>query len=127
MALRVLTGILAVSVPTGEAVIRFNPHNLLSADSPTTSLSGTTTIGPNVRFDAVPAKLVALRQLVIVTHNVNALVGLADDFRERLRVDDSIDRDQLRITWNAAVNLDRPFIRILPEEISYMVIGVVPG
>ena len=126
MALRILTGIIAIKVPTGRAIIGFNPHRLISADSTTTSLSETTTIGRNAQFEAVPAKLVALRQLGIQTFNVNAIVGLADDFSEHLRVNDEVNRDQLTISWNASVDVTKPFIRILAEEISYMVIGTVP-
>jgi hypothetical protein len=62
---------------------------------------------------------------MIQTSNVNAVFGLADDFREQLTVDDEISVNQLKITWNAAVNLDKPFIRLLPHEISYMVVGIV--
>lgn len=126
MALRILTGFLTMGPPRGEAIIRFNPHGLLSADSPTTSLGEISTIGGNGRFEAVPAKLVALRELRVNTRNVNALIGLADSFSTTCKVGDSIDRDQLKITWDAAVDVAKPFIRILPQEISYMVIGEVP-
>ncbi|MBK7874921.1 MAG: hypothetical protein IPJ77_04090 [Planctomycetes bacterium] len=126
MALRILTGIITVGPPRGEATIRFEPHGLASADSTATTVSELKAIGGSGRFTATPAKFVALRELGIQTFNVNAVFGLADNFSEALKVGDSITRDELRITWDAAADLSKPFIRVLPREISYMVIGNVP-
>jgi len=111
MALRILTGLVNVSSggpKTGNVTISFNPHQRSAG---TVGVVERTTIGPAGRFTAVPGKVVALRQI--------KLIGVDPMSDYSFRLNDSISRDALTIRWRATGPA-------FTEEISYMVVGVVP-
>jgi hypothetical protein len=111
MALRVLSGLVNVksSGPkNGRVRIGFDPHQKISGDA---SPVERRTIGPAGRFISIPAKIIALRQI--------SLIGLDPMADYKLRLGDTITRDDLEITWSGKGPA-------FSEEISYMVIGEVP-
>ena len=123
MAVRVLSGIIVCGAPVSFVRIGFNPHQVLETDpnSSATTVSERRAIGPARDFVSTPAKHVALRQLVFQTRG-----GGGQSVHEELVVNDAISATELRVSWNAAVDLNTDFSQIVPVEISYMVIGEVP-
>jgi len=123
MAIRILSGIIICGAPVSFVRIGFNPHQVLEVDpnSSATTVLERRAIGPARNFVSAPAKHVALRQLVFQTRG-----GGGQSVRQELVVNDTISATELRVSWNAAVNLNADFSRIIPVEISYMVIGDVP-
>jgi hypothetical protein len=111
MALRVLSGFVNVKSTgpkNGRVRIGFDPHEKISGDANPVERK---TIGPSGRFKSVPAKIIALRQV--------SLIGLDPIPDYKLRLGDTITRDDLEITWSGKGPA-------FSEEISYMVIGEVP-
>jgi len=111
MALRVLSGFVNVKSTgpkSGRVRIGFDPHQKISGDANPVERK---TIGPSGRFVSTPAKLIALRQV--------SLIGLDPMADYKLRLGDTITRDDLEITWSGKGPA-------FSEEISYLVIGEVP-
>ncbi len=111
MALRVLSGFVNVKSTgpkSGRVRIGFDPHQKISGDANPVERK---TIGPSGRFVSTPAKLIALRQV--------SLVGVDPMADYKLRLGDTITRDDLEITWSGKGPA-------FSEEISYLVIGEVP-
>jgi hypothetical protein len=115
MAMRVLSGLLITrGVPRGSATIQFIPHHRVRGDG---ELAKTIEQGPERQFDSKPCRMVALRE-----------IKAADEYKRSnfityehvFRIDTTGTRDDLTITWDV-----RGDTHI--EEISYMVIGEVPG
>jgi len=123
MALRTLSGVIVCGAPVSFVRIGFNPNQTIEVDpnSSATSVTERRAIGPARDFVGTPAKHVALRQLVFQTRG-----GGGTGIHEELVVNDVISATELRVSWNAAVNLNADFSRIVPVEISYMVVGEVP-
>ena len=111
MALRVLSGFVNVKSTgpkSGRVRIGFDPHEKISGDANPIERK---TIGPSGRFTSAPAKIIALRQV--------SLIGLDPMPDLKLRLGDTITRDDLEITWSGKGPA-------FSEEISYLVIGEVP-
>jgi len=73
------------------------------------------TIGPAGNFIKVPAKIVSLRQIKVMTYVAVVVGGLSAP--AKYKIGDSINKQRLKITWSAGLGK--------VEEISYMVIGEV--
>jgi hypothetical protein len=111
MALRVLSGLVNIrsSGPkSGSVRIGFNPHQRTQG---TVGVVERATVGPAGRFVAVPAKIIALRQITLLG------IGPMPDYKFRLA--DTISRDSIRIRWSGVGPA-------FSEEVSYMIIGEVP-
>jgi hypothetical protein len=110
MAIRILTGIVNIGTTpgpkNGTVRIGFNPFALIAGPVPIVELGE---VGPAVRFNSVPAKMVALRQISI----------LIPTDEMRFTVNDEITRDDLTITWHGKG-------ACFSEEISFLVFGEVP-
>jgi hypothetical protein len=110
MPVRILTGIVNVgSAPgpkAGSVTIGFNPFARTAGTVPIVELGE---VGPAARFNSVPGKMVALRQISIPVSSDNM----------RFRVDDDITRDDLTIRWSGDG-------ACFSEEISFLVFGEVP-
>lgn len=124
MTLRILSGFIHRIAPIGSVTIGFNPHVITARDTHSTvsKLSDQREIGPARDFTGIPTKIVALRHLKFDRkHGANPV----EDFAMELKVGDTVTATHLTVTWNAGGSLDltRDFTRILPIEISYMVIG----
>ena len=97
MAIRILTGVLMTDEPTGEAVVSFNPHDVEGQARGV----GLAAVGPERDFLQVPARLVALREVLVDAHG-NA------------RIDEKQTSEAMvKISWSGV------------NEISYLVIGEV--
>lgn len=125
MAIRVLSGVIKCGAPVSFVRIGFNPHQVLevSPNSTATKVVERRRIGPNRDFTSTPAKHVALRELVF--QRKHGAVNFGEDIHQTLVVNDTISATELKVSWNAAVDLTSDFSRVLPVEISYMVIGEV--
>ena len=111
MALRVLSGLLNIrstGPKSGSVRIGFNPHVRTQG---TIGVVERATIGPAGRFVAVPAKIIALRQITAL--------GLEPMPDYKFRLADTISRDSIRIRWSGVGPA-------FTEEVSYMIIGEVP-
>jgi hypothetical protein len=111
MALRILSGFVNITSSgpkNGQVRIRFNPHERIDGDAPVIEQR---TIGPAGRYVSTPAKLIALRQITLLGFN-----PLPDS---TFRLGDTINRDQITITWNGSGPA-------FSEEVSYMIVGEVP-
>ncbi|MHC4547448.1 MAG: hypothetical protein ACYTEZ_01615 [Planctomycetota bacterium] len=95
MALRVLSGIVAIGrgPKNGSVTIDFLPHGAAAGGD--ADLIETTEVGPNAAFADVPAKHVALRQMKLSETTTDAAGG--DEWA--FIVNDRVDRNSLRITW----------------------------
>ena len=97
MALRILTGVLMTDEPAGEAVVRFNPHDVEGQARGV----GLAAVGPEGDFRTPPARLVALREVSV-------------DARGNARIDEKQTSEAMvKIAWSGV------------NEISYLVIGEV--
>jgi|GEM_PF-2964083 len=123
MAIRILSGIIVCGPPVSFVRIGFNPHQLIESDDSDNKLAQKKAIGPNRDFTKVPAKHVALRQLLFQRRH--GALNFGEDISQKLIVIDTISASELRVTWDASVDLSSDFSRIIPIEISYMVIGEV--
>ena len=115
MALRILSGMIFVprgGIGQGSVEISFNPFELASASNAAFELRKKREIGPAVRYLRAPASIVAARQFAITQ-----LSG--GDRSYRGRINDTVTRDSITISWNMAV------ARFDQEEIPFMVIGDV--
>lgn len=111
MALRILSGfvnITSAGPKNGQVRIRFNPHERIGGDA---QVIERRTIGPAGRYGSEPAKLIALRQIT--------LLGFDPMPDSTFRLGDTINRDEITITWNGSGPA-------FSEEVSYMIIGEVP-
>jgi hypothetical protein len=124
MPIRILTGFVNVREATaqqggtvrtgpkqGTVRIGFNPHELIEGDAP---IADRGEVGPAARFNKVPGKMVALRQISILPPSDPS----KSDFL-RFTVGDEITRDNLTISWSGDG-------ACFSEEISYLVFGEVP-
>jgi len=110
MALRVLSGfvnIASTGPKAGQVRIRFNPHERIDGDAPVIERR---TIGPAGQFTSARAKHIVLRQIT--------LSGSDPKADSTFRLGDTINQDQITITWNGSGPA-------FSEEVSYMIIGEV--
>jgi hypothetical protein len=116
MALRILSGMIFIprgGTKSGSVEISFNPFALTVASNSAFELRKRREIGPRERFVRRPASIVAARQFDIVT-----ILGDAGNYRGR--INDTVTRDSITISWNA------PAGRVDQEEIPFMIVGEVP-
>ena len=113
MALKIMSGIVLPSKQNGYVEIMFDDHSI-QHDSDAEVVEKKT-IGPTGNFKKVPAKIVSLRQIEVMT--VSAPVVGGPSSSEKYKIGDYINKQRLKITWSA--NLGKI------DEISYMVIGEV--
>ena len=115
MATRVLSGILVTRGHSeGNVTIHFSDHSV----SGTLNRAQKTRInGPGGRFRYVPCKMVALREISF-RESGDGRTRFPRSYKFEIN-DTRINRDFMEITWrghNGGI-----------EEISYMIIGEVPG
>lgn len=115
MALRILSGMIFVpngGTARGIVVISFNPFQLSARSNPAFELRKEQEIGPRERFLRRPVTMVAARQFAI----------LALSSSPRVKLNDTVTRDSITISWNTSAST----ARIDQEEIPFLVIGEVP-
>jgi len=113
MALKIISGIVLPSTENGYVKIMFDDHSIQHGSD--ASVVEKKTIGPTGNFKKVPAKIVSLRQIEVMT-TVAPVVG-GPTSPVKYKIGDSINKQRLKITWSYSLG------KI--EEISYMVIGEV--
>lgn len=120
MNMRVLSGILVTrGHRSGSVRINFIDHSVTGTLDRAHKKS---TLGRNVRFHQVPAKMVAVREF---TFRVNDASRTFPPFYEFRINDGRITKDYLDISWEC---LSAPLENVPEiEEISYMIIGILPA
>ena len=113
MTLKIMSGIVIPSKQNGYVEVMFDDHSI-QHDSDA-SVVEKKTIGPEGDFTKVPAKIVSLRQIKVMT-TVAPVVG-GPTASVKYKIGDYINKKRLKVTWSAGLG------KI--EEISYMVIGEV--
>lgn len=108
-----MSGIVLPLKQKGYVKVMFDDHSI-QHDSDANVLEKKT-IGPSGNFKKVPAKIVSLRQIKVMT-TVAPVVG-GPTASVKYKIGDYINKQRLKITWSADLG------KI--EEISYMVIGEV--
>lgn len=126
MASRTLSGILLPSHghrTVGRAVIHFLPHRV-EGDVEPPAPEDFAAVGPEARFAAQPAKIVALRRLSVrYTDRDSILGGEGRTYHEEWNLDDWFDgtgRESLTVRWECGGASE---IR----EIGYMIVGETEG
>ena len=113
MTLKIMSGIVLPSKQSGYVKVMFNDHTIQHGSDG--NVIEKKTIGPAGNFKRVPTKIVALRQIKVMT-TVQPVVG-GPTASVKYKIGDSVNKQQLKITWSAGLG------KI--EEISYMVIGEI--
>jgi len=113
MTLKIMSGIVLPSTENGHVKIMFDDHSIQHGSD--ADVVEKKTIGPSGNFKKVPAKIVSLRQIKVMT-TVAPVVG-GPTAAVKYKIGDSINTQRLKITWSYSLG------KI--EEISYMVIGEV--
>ena len=118
MSLRILSGMIFIprgGIGTGTVTITFRPFEISAASRPEFELRKRRSIGPDGRFVARPASMVAVRQFSV-------LIGAPlFDVNVKVKIDDNVTRDAITISWSPG-----PHARVDQEEIPFIVIGEVP-
>ena len=114
MTLKIMSGIVLPSKQSGYVKIMFDDHAIQhSSDG---NVVEKKTLGPAGNFTKVPTKIVALRQIKVMSTTAPVVGGPSS--LEKFKIGDYINKQRLKITWSVG-----EYSKI--EEISYMVIGEV--
>jgi hypothetical protein len=114
MTLKIISGIVLPLKQNGSVEIMFDDHTTQNSYNANTVEKET--VGPAGNFKKIPTKIVALRQIKVLSTTAPAVGGPSS--LEKFKIGDYINKQRLKITWSAGSNSTI-------EEISYMVIGEV--
>ena len=112
MTLKIMSGVVLPLKKNGYVEIMFDDHTINHSSDANTAEKKT--IGPAGNFIRVPTKIVALRQIEVLSLATPVVGGPTAPIK--FKIVDSCNRQRLRITWFAGSPSKI-------EAISYMVIG----